>query len=145
MDEGRRTHQVGGFFVHGNYSGVGESLSFVDPDSRSCFVEGRVFQGWMACIRLTFNTPAPIVSPKEYMISLPCRAVFSRKEFPENTRMGNSLSSLGHKPDYGSRIRTENFWVLCYPRGVYPECIDGFYTGPTPPYSRGNGIRIAST
>jgi hypothetical protein len=51
---------------------VGSSVMLlsVHPDSRSCYIEGKAFQGWevegwVACNRLIFHEPTPIVNPDE--------------------------------------------------------------------------------
>ena len=51
-------------------AGSSVMLLSVHPDGRSCFVEGRAIQGWdiqgwVACNRLIFHEPTPIVNPEE--------------------------------------------------------------------------------
>jgi hypothetical protein len=51
-------------------AGSSVMLLSVHADSRSCFVEGRAIQGWdiqgwVACNRLIFHEPTPIVNPDD--------------------------------------------------------------------------------
>ena len=51
-------------------AGSSVMLLSIHSDSRSCFVEGKAMQGWdiqgwVACNRLIFHEPTPIVNPDE--------------------------------------------------------------------------------
>jgi hypothetical protein len=51
-------------------SGSSVMLLSIHADESACYIEGKVFQGWeiegwVACNRLIFHEPTPIVSPDE--------------------------------------------------------------------------------